>query len=230
MRALVNYQIADEFSKKTGIDTVAVNPYKRLAPPVASHPDMLFCVLDKTVFCYHDYMVENDLCDIIKNAGYDLVFVSNKCAPEYPFDISLNVLIMGKTLFCNIRHTATEIIDYAKVNGYTVFNVKQGYSACSTLVVDENTAITSDFGMMNAINSCEKKALYIDNTGIVLPGYDRGFIGGACAKIGGRVCFFGDISAFSEGEKISKLLAEKEISSVSIVSGNLYDFGGIKMI
>lgn len=230
MKALVNYKIAEEFERKTGIEAIALNPYTRLAKPVASHPDMLFCVLDKTVFCYKDYMLENNLCDVVSREGYSINFVSNTCSMEYPNDIALNVLVMGKDLLCNTRHTAPEILDYAKKHGYCVHNVNQGYSACSTLIIDENTAITSDMGISSAIKSLGKKVLIIKNEDIVLPGYDCGFIGGASGKIGESVYFFGDIDTLQDGKTIFNLLREKNLSIKSISSGRVYDFGGIKLI
>ncbi len=230
MKALVNYQIAEAFENKTGIETIAIKPYSRLAPPVASHPDMLFCVLDKTVFCYKDYMLENNLCDIVRDEGYDVVFVSKECTAEYPNDISLNVLVMGKDLICNGKHTAPEILEYAERNGYTVCNVKQGYSACSTLVIDENTAITSDKGVASAIETLGKRAACVENTDIILPGYNCGFVGGASGKVGRSVCFFGDIDTLQNGKLIHNLLIEKNTPIITISSGRVYDFGGIKLL
>lgn len=230
MKALVSCQIAFEFAEKTGIEAIPLKPYKRLDTPVATHADMLFCVLDKTVFCYEDYVIDNGFESIIRAEGYDLVFVSNKCAPEYPNDISLNVLVMGKLLFCYVKHTAKEILEYAKKSGYEVINVKQGYSACSTLVIDENIAITSDKCIASAIEGAGKEVLFVSNEEIILPGYNCGFIGGATGKMGGSVCFFGDVSALKDGERIVELLSRKKQCIISISSGRVYDFGGIKLL
>lgn len=230
MKALVNCEIAKEFAKITGVNTVELKPYKKLSPPVSAHADMLFCILDKTVFCYEDYVTENNLYDIIRGEGYDLVFVSCECGQEYPSDVSLNVLVMGKTIFCNVKHTAKEIIDYANANGYTVCHVKQGYCACSTLVVDENTAVTSDIGMERALLAVGKDVLLVENRDIILSGYDCGFIGGATGNIGGSVCFFGNCKAMADGEKISKLLYDKNIDIKPISTGRVCDFGGIKVL
>lgn len=230
MKALVNFEIAEDFAKITGVSTVALKPYKKLSPPVAAHPDMLFCILDKTVFCYEDYVTENNLYNVIRDEGYDLVFVSCECGQKYPSDVSLNVLVMGKRIFCNVKHTAKEIIDYASANGYIVHHVKQGYCACSTLVVDENTAITSDIGMKKALLDAGKYALMVKNCDIILHGYDCGFIGGATGNIGGSVCIFGNYNTMADGETIAKLLKEKNLTLKSISSGRVCDFGGIKVL
>ena len=230
MKALVNYEVASAFAKKTAIDVISLPPYNKLDLPVAAHPDMLFCVLDDTVFCYKDYVLENSLYSLLENEGYNVVFVSNICDKVYPLDISLNVLVMGKTLFCNVKHTAKEIIDYGNDNGYSIVNVKQGYSACSTLVIDENTAITSDIGILSAIEKAGKNAILIKNDDIILSGYNCGFIGGATGKIENDVFIFGEIELISEYKEISVLLESKGCKIVPVLSGRVYDFGGIKLI
>ena len=230
MKALVNYEVAEAFERETGIETIAIKPYSHLDSPVAAHPDMLFCILDKTVFCYGDYVSENGIDKALTEHGYKIISVSNKCECKYPKDISLNVLVMGKCLFCNKKNTALEILEYADLNGYTVYDVKQGYAACSSLVIDENTAITSDESIARAIELCGKTVLRISNEQIILPGYNCGFIGGSSGKIGGRVCFFGNIDTLSDGEQIRKLLKTKNCSIIPIMSGRVYDFGGIKII
>ena len=230
MKALINYEIASAFSKATGIDVIPLPPYARLDFPVASHADMLFCVLNKVVFCYEDYIKENNLLSALMNEGYEVVFVSHMCQKDYPNDISLNVLVMGKLLFCNQKYTAQEILLYAKNNGYSVVDVKQGYSACSTLVLDANTAITSDFGMAKAIEATGKRVLLINCDDILLPGYNHGFIGGATAMVDEKIVVFGELDNTSFKEKLELVAKENKVGIFSILSGRVYDFGGVKLI
>jgi len=138
--------------------------------------------------------------------------------------------LMGKYLICNTKYVASEILEYSEKNGYSICHVKQGYSACSTLVIDENTAVTSDMGIASAIEATGKKVICIDNDGIILPGYNCGFIGGASGKIGESVCFFGDICTLRDGKVILEQLAEKKTRVIPILSGSVYDFGGIKLL
>ena len=230
MKALVSYQIAKRLSEALGIDVIPLNAYKCLDSPVASHADMLFCVLDKTVFCYEDYVKENNLYEILVNEGYDIVFVAKECQCEYPNDISLNALVMGKTIFSATNHTAKEILNYANENGYKTVNIKQGYSACSTLVIDENHAVTSDKGIYKALLEENKHALLIDNKDITLPGYNCGFIGGASGVINHNVVVFGDVSTLCDYDAILEFLRPLEKNIISISQGRVYDFGGFKLI
>ena len=96
MKVLINHEIAKEFTTVTGIDVIPLYPYKKLDLPVCCHADMLFCVLDNTVFCYEDYVDEFNLLSVLFGEGYEVEFVSKRCGNKYPDDIALNVLVMGK--------------------------------------------------------------------------------------------------------------------------------------
>ena len=230
MLALINEKISQEFENKTGIRTVALKPYRQLDLPVSSHADMLLCVIEDRVFCYKDYALENALVSKLSGAGFKAVFVSKECGKQYPCDIGLNVLIMGKTLFCNSKHTAKEIIDFATQSGYEIVNVKQGYAACSTLVLNENCAITSDMSIASAIKQVGKEAILIDNSKIRLDGYNCGFIGGASGVLGEDVFVFGEIKTLVNGEKIAEKIHSLGYNIIPILSGEVCDFGGIKFI
>ena len=230
MKVLINYEIAKPFKQATGIDVIPLYPYKKLQNPVSAHADMLFCILDKMIFCYEDYVRENNLLKTFNEYGYNTIFVEKECKKCYPHDISLNVLVMGKQLFCNIENTSTEIIEYAKNNGYELINVKQGYSACSTLVVDENNAITSDSGVAKVLLHQGKNVLKIDNSDIVLNGYNCGFFGGATGRLEKKIFIFGEIEYLSSFPQIKAFLDSCSVEVISILSGRVYDFGGIKLL
>ena len=230
MKALINHKIAKEFFRTTGVETVELLPYDRLDAPVSAHADMLFCVLDNTVFCYFDYVEKYGLLDILKSNISNIVFVEKTCERKYPFDVSLNVLVMGKKLFANTKHVAKEILDFAYSNGYSVVDVKQGYAACSVLVLDEKNCITSDCGLASVLRQNGINVLLADNTGIELNGYNVGFFGGASAIIGKNVYFFGDASSLRESEKVFEFIKSCGFEVFSILSDRVYDFGGVKLI
>ena len=230
MKVLISREIAAQFSSATGIEAVSLPPYNKLDLPVQCHADMLFCVLDNKIFCYEEYVHLYDLLPTLAGQGYEVNFVEKGCDTKYPDDISLNVLVMGKTIFCNKAYTAQEILEHASENGYTVVNVKQGYAACSTLVLDENTAITADRGVCDAIKRQGKECLLVDGDDITLSGYSCGFFGGASGVIGNNVYFFGDISGLKSGNEILDFLHRKNRAVFSISSGRVCDFGGFKVI
>jgi len=152
MIAVLSHLISEQFEKATGIKALPLKPYQRLDAPVAAHADMLLCVIEKNLFCYKDYYQENiGLFNKIEKEGYKVIQIEKECNKLYPKDIALNVLIIGNMLFCNKKYTASEILEFAEKNKYIIINVNQGYSACSTLVVDKKTVITADIGIKRAL-------------------------------------------------------------------------------
>lgn len=229
MLVLINKNIAKRFSKVTGIESIELKEYSKLDIPVSCHADMLLSVIEKTIFCYKDYYEENsDIFDRIK--GYNVVKSLHKCSSKYPYDIGLNVLVIGKRIFCKKDFTASEILDYATDKDYKIIDVNQGYSCCSTLVIDENSAITSDKGIYNALKEEGVDALLVSTNRIKLEGYNCGFIGGSGCILDNKVYFFGDISKFDNFDEILAWLDNKKYKVFSIIQGDVSDFGGAKIL
>ena len=231
MKLFVSDSVSELIKGAIDISPLPLKPYDCLDAPVSSHADMLVFVLENRIFCYADYyLVNKDIFDIAENEGYKIVPVSKKCQKNYPYDISLNALVMGKVIFANLKYIAKEIINYAQEEGFSFVNVKQGYSACSTLVLDDNNAITADKGMYNAISLAGKNATLISKEGIILNGYDHGFIGGASFVIGDTVFFFGDIKTHPDYQMIHSKINELDMKEFCILRGDVFDFGGGKII
>ena len=230
MIALLSHEFCAEFEQLTGIKSYPLKPYSKLDLPVSSHADMLLCVIEKTIFCYEEYYNKNsEAFKAAEEYGYTVSFVSSKCEKNYPNDIALNVLIVGKIIVCNVKHTAKEIIDFAKKLNYKIINVKQGYSACSTAVLDENTVITSDKGIARELMLHGISVYTIDNEKIILRGYNCGFIGGASAVVDGNFIVFGDVSTFSSKNIIDEALKATKKELVFIPKNQITDFGGVKI-
>ena len=229
MVAVLSSQVSKSFFEKTNINTLSLKPYSLLDTPVSSHADMLLCVIENTVFTYNDYYYNNvELFEKIEEK-YNVIKVFG-CEREYPGDVKLNVLVMGKTIVGRLSSVAEEIVDFARQNGYTLVDVKQGYAACSTLVINKNAAITSDFGIHNALIKNGIKSLFVSTSSITLDGYNCGFIGGSGGVSHGVAYFFGDIKNHVDFEKISEFLKEQNCTVFSILGGGVYDFGGIKFL
>ena len=231
MFAIINEQFCDIFERYTKIPSYPLKPFRNLDDPVSSHADMLFCLIEDHLFCYNEYLIENlDLLNKLKESKYKIVTVKHKCERKYPNDIALNVLVVNKTLFCNAKYTATEIIEYAKSKNYKIVSVKQGYASCSTLVIDGKYAITADKGMKKALDNENIETLLIDNEGIQLSGYNYGFIGGASFSFENKVYFFGNLQNHPSGENIKLFLTTRKIDFFEVTNNQISDFGGIKIL
>ncbi len=230
MIAMLSYEIAEKFTNETGIKSIALPSYDRLDAPVSSHADMLICKIDNKIFCYNDYYLNNKGIFSSLENKYEIVRVEKPCMKKYPEDIALNVLIVGKRLFCNEKHTANEIKEYAKENGYKIINVSQGYSACSTLVIDDYHTITADKGMYKVLLNEKIDTLLISNDKITLNGYNCGFVGGSGGILNKTAYFFGDITTLDDFDKIMSFLKDNNCNIFCISMTDVYDFGGIKFV
>ena len=231
MIALLSTQVANEFAKKTGIEVLALKEYRRLDTPVSSHADMLICKIENTVFCYEDYYLENrEIFDLAESFGYRII----KCAPpvsnKYPYDIGLNALIIGKRVFGRVDCLCAELKKIAIERGYTLINVKQGYTACSTLALDEGHIVTGDISIKNAAEKEGISVTFIEEKSIKLNGYGYGFIGGATAVAGNKIYAFGEAENLSSYEKIKACADALDMELISIMSGDVVDFGGVRLI
>ena len=195
--------------------------YGALPFPVCSHPDMLIFRKGKTLVTFAGYYEKNrSLFDSLE--GYEIITAPEKVGREYPDDILLNALSLADTLYCkaeSISSTLSGMFSW-------VWNVKQGYTACSVCKVSDDAIITADKGIARAVEKNGVKVLLIRPGHVALEGYDTGFIGGASFTYGERVYFFGDIKSHPDGGAISDFIEENKKECVSLSRGTLHDYGG----
>ena len=205
----------------------ALVPDLRLSMPVASHADML-------IFTKNHYVVID--CEYYKSYP-DLQAFCAKWEPHpiltdahrsetYPCDIALNALNVGELLFCNAQYTSPAVLSLAK----EIVDVRQGYAACSTLALTERCIVTADPSIARAAEKRNIDVLPITPGHIELPGYDTGFIGGATAKVGNTVWFFGDPSTHPDFAAIESACTACGLEMRSFFDGPLTDHGGIRLL
>lgn len=231
MKLFASTFVAEPLAKVTGCEVLSLLPYDKLDGPVSTHADMLIFSLGKRIFCYEDYYYKNEnIFKIAENEGYEIVKISSPTSAKYPSDIALNAFKIGNLICGKLKYVAKEIIEYAKALGFQLIDVKQGYSACSTLVLDDDTVVTADKSIYNALAKAGKRAVLISQGDIKLDGYDYGFIGGASCVIDDTVYFFGDIKKHKDYEKIHSEIARLKMKEKSISCEDVFDFGGARAI
>lgn len=231
--------------------------FDRYDAPVASHPDMLLFYHSGKIFCPEAYYaVNHELLErgIKSTEGGQICIKDNKPVfisfvpvktPEpyaggkcrYPDDVALNAAQLispsrGDMLFCRRKSTAVEIVSLYSDDA--IADVRQGYAHCSVCTVTERAIITSDDGIARRAGICGIDVLKISPGGIKLDGYDSGFIGGASARVGDALCFFGDPKTHQDGGKIIKFVndhmsdctdEENNLRRMVTCPGTLRDYG-----
>ena len=193
---------------------------------IASHPDIL---------CYHfgngSFLIDssqNELCRLLLESGADVI-TTDGIYGLYPNDCALNCADIGDFIICNEKIANPAILSFAKTNGKTVVNVRQGYSKCSVCICGHNIIITDDLSVYRAVSQYPKiKALFVEKGSVTLKGRDYGFIGGCTGLIGRSKLFFnGDLSFHSDCKKIIGFLKYNDISYIEIKNKPLTDVGSI---
>lgn len=172
-------------------------------PQIASHADIYMCRLgDEVIHAKADEL------------GY-----------SYPDNIAFNAACTGRYFIHNTAFTSERLLESAKTKGMHIINVKQGYTKCNTAIIDETSVITSDRGIFKAVSQ-KLDALLISTGHILLKGFDYGFIGGACGRVGDEIIFNGNISAHPDYNEIRAFI-EKRGLNIKYFDYPLEDIGSI---
>ena len=115
-------------------------------------------------------------------------------------------------------------------NNLEKIDINQGYSRCSLLPLKNNHFITSDRAIYKTLRKKGIGVLYSDPSGIILPGFKHGFVGGAFGVFENKVFVIGSLKFYADGDKVSKYLIILGYRIIELYSGPLFDGGSIFII
>lgn len=177
---------------------------------IASHPDLFMCKMG----CQPD----------------SPLFMGDPLTPKspYPRDIPYNAVCTGKYFIHNLAASDTTLLQKAKEMGMELIHVRQGYTKCNMVVVDENSLITSDNGLYNTlVGHPDIDCLLIQPGHVSLPGYTTGFIGGASGRVGNRIFFHGNLQAHPSSIQIIQFIVSRGLQTVWFDEFPLTDIGSV---
>ena len=183
-----------------------------VSEPISSHPDIYMCKLGTS-----------SRSPVFKGDA-DLL------GPEYPTDVLYNAVVTEKFMICNTATVSPDLMRAAKdlYPDIKVIHVAQGYTKCNIVVVDDSHFITEDKGIYRALCDADGPECLLVSAGHVeLPGYKRGFIGGASGRIGDEIWFNGDLSTHPEAADIVDLICGCGLIVSWITNKSLVDIGSI---
>ena len=193
-------------------------------PRLQHHIDLQCCMGPQHILYVHQNFntnLLNGVCSTIK---------TNICLnKEYPLDAPFNICIKNGCCIYNPRTAAKQIIDACMQKGYNMLPVRQGYTACSTLVVG-NTLITGDNGIARACSGAFDQVVIIDPQKIVLPGFDHGFIGGCGFTCKDTLYLFGRLDKTPGCQQIAHVCRQNNYGLVELCNSPLQDMGGCIVI
>lgn len=218
-----NYPEIIDALRQLGTEVIMLDENRSLSEPVRKHADMSCLSLGGGRFLTYD----NALAEKLSLAGADVIIPKAAQSSDYPHDIGVNCLIIGKYIICNTTYCVPELREYAESNDLKLLNVRQGYARCSVAVIDERSVITADKGIAERMSGEGFDVLLIRPGFIELPGYDCGFIGGCCGKMSkDRILFSGSLRSHPDGAAITEFVTSRGVEIITASDGILYDFGG----
>lgn len=212
-----------------GFRVIKMPAAHNLGEAVKSHPDMLMFKHKSRIITSAEYCEKFPYPFVdIREFSPDIEFTFADCVfeKEYPRDAVFNALTVGNSIFLKADTVCRAIIEYAQKEGLTLYTVKQGYPACTTLAF-ANCAITADGGMAKILKSAGVDVTLISDGDISLPPYEYGFIGGAAGVYGNTVYFLGNPERHRDKDKILTAIENAGFSFVALSDEPLRDLGRI---
>lgn len=219
----------DSFKKLEGMGLKVIPTIccKEIHPSVAFHPDMVIhpvnpetLVIAPNVFEYYE--------KVLYGMGIKLIKGEKWLNIKYPNDIAYNVLRISKYALHNFKYIDKKLLFYLKKEKLEFININQGYSKCSTAIIDEKAIITSDYPIHKKMSELGIDSLLIRQGAIELLGFNYGLIGGCCGNISNNeIIFYGNVFRHPDGEKIMKFLNKYNKNVYFLTEKNLVDIGTI---
>ncbi|SMC50460.1 DUF6873 family GME fold protein [Papillibacter cinnamivorans] len=212
-----------------GAETIPVPENPLVASPLRGHADLSVCHAGEG-----DWIAAESVYITLKNRFFTawgekagMQKDEGSQSPEYPRDCGLNAAVMGRLAVCGDKcDPVLEKILLQK--GLEMIHVRQGYAKCSLCILSEKAAITSDTGIAAALQNRGLEILLIRPGHILLPGYDTGFIGGCCGKLGPRrIAFTGRLDGHPDHEAILRFIAAQGMTAEYLTEEPVFDAGSL---
>ncbi len=147
---------------------------------------------------------------------------------KYPYNVLLNCVILKDYVILNSKTVYSEILEICEKINKTVVDVNQGYTKCSTAIINDNAIITADSSIYKACKNHKIDVLKIAPGYISLPKFNYGFIGGCCGLIDKNTLIFtGNIKTHPDYNNIFAFCKNYNVDFISLTNKNLLDVGGI---
>jgi len=195
-------------------------------PQVSGHPDLFFCVGNNKLVVAPN--TPDKYTEVLNQYNVDYIFGKSCVGKHYPDSARYNAIVTGQYIIHNIKITDPVVL--STFQDLELINIPQGYSRCSLIPLKNNRFITSDKGISRILTNKGFDVLYVNPEGILLPGFNMGFIGGTAGIIDNTIFFIGSLSYYKEGEKVKKFLQKDNYKIIELYNGPLFDGGSLLFV
>lgn len=217
--------ILKNYLKSKGHTLFEIRETSTVYNSISSHADIYLCKL------FNELVVSHELLPFIKdhllNTKVSFYVGDSSLGYNYPENIKYNAVHLGKHFIHNTKHTDPKLLSLASLNKLNIIQVKQGYTKCNLVVIDENSVITSDLGLANSLISNGIEVLIISQGYVKLTGFHYGFLGGASGRVGNEIIFNGNLSVHSDYKNIKAFIESRNLIVTQFEDYELEDIGSI---
>lgn len=178
---------------------------EKLPLSMRRHTDLQICMTgaDELVSCPECFEYYRER---LEPHGVRVFCGTSAVGGTYPKDSAYNIGVAGNTAFLNKNICDKTVLQRLSINNKEVIHVRQGYAGCSAAAVSEKAIITADEGIAAAARRAGFDVLLVSPGHIKLPGFEYGFIGGCCKKIGNKFFVSGSFKNHPDGNRIYEFL------------------------
>ncbi|MFT5875359.1 MAG: hypothetical protein ACI8WT_004342 [Clostridium sp.] len=224
---IVDFRIHNEEKEylfSLGYNLLICPPSNLLYEAVCGHPDMLMHISGNSIIVHKD--MNSEFIHKLVLLNYKVLKSNSALQSKYPYNICLNSLSINNLFVHSVNFTDTNLLSLSKEK--KIINVNQGYTKCSTCIVNDHAIITSDVSIAKALILEKIDVLLIPPGDILLPGLNYGFIGGATGLLECNVlAFYGHLDHYLYGKEVLNFLNKHRVEPVFLRDGKLIDRGSI---
>ncbi len=213
--------------RKAGFEIIPAPLTELVDTPLSGHPDIQMFLHDNNLFVHPSI---DPLFLKSVEMYVNIIQCSTPLAKNYPGDISYNIACTGQIALHRKGSTDRTILEYMQNNNIEIAATKQGYTKCSTMIVDDNSIVTSDRSINTAAKNAGLDTLLIAPGHIDLPGYSSGFIGGASGRFLDTIYLTGSINDHPDGERITDFIGSRGLQIKILSDQRIFDAGSIFFI
>lgn len=230
MNCFIDYRCSKEEIKsleKLNINPIIVPKCNDIYDAINGHVDIQLHILDKNI--PHVMLQKNISTEFLKILEANKIqysFSESKLGYSYPQNIILNAFSSSNLFVHNLNYTDKNLLNAQK--NKKKIHVKQGYTKCSILPINENAVITSDKGIYKSLKKENIDVLLIPPSDILLPSLNYGFIGGTGGLISeNKLAFFGELKNYAYGKEVYDFLFKYDVKPIYLRKGKLIDRGSL---
>ncbi len=195
-------------------------------PAISGHPDVFFCITNNLLIIAPNTPAK--FKRLLTNNKLSYVEGHGNVGNSYPETAKYNAVVTENFLIHNLKITDKAIKEAC--DDKISIHVSQAYTRCNLVSLRDNSFITSDKGIYEALSSAKLNVLYVNPQETLLPGFKHGFFGGTCGVYHNQIFIIGSLNKFHDGKKVEAFLKKLDYQIIELNSGQLFDGGSLIFI